>query len=486
MQLGVLYNNTDIDGVQAGADGTAKTWEECKASCAKSTPCNAFVFDNRSSCPEGACCWHKGLPLKPIWTPGRLAMLLRLPLQTPGWHGPIDGTYSDAQCPNVGCHTWKGINQSEVAKQLQALCDSKKGCTAFNVGGGGGCLRGCLPDRLIRYNVTGGGCCSYFRIGPPKEALKSDDSHADGSQEAAAKTQVLEWSGPDVKIADVNGSAVWTIDGKVQTPQYFKITLTQGYRPPPTGNRTQLDYELHLAAAAGLPVIAFELNFRNMSKWGRSEPGTDWAFDEGRPLDAATKSEFDYILAAVPHALLWPVIDAWLPGPANSNNHPDYAVPGLENLVLRNLSGNPSVTDTFNFNVSPNEAYIMQAEAQLKGYMRLIDKLYPRKIFGVQVNNLETTEWFLPGAWDAQGSVHTFGTQYADYSNTTAIEFCGEVGCLPSPLERDTGAGSSNVFSSNRSAAFNYYLSARSARAFTRLARAAKNVSGGKAFVGSY
>ena len=207
---------------------------------------------------------------------------------------------------------------------------------------------------------------------------------------------------------------------------------------------------------------------------------------EGRPLDAATKSEFDYILAAVPHALLWPVIDAWLPGPANSNNHPDYAVPGLENLVLRNLSGNPSVTDTFNFNVSPNEAYIMQAEAQLKGFMRLIDKLYPRKIFGVQVNNLETTEWFLPGAWDAQGSVHTFGTQYADYSNTTAIEFCGEVGCLPSPLERDTGAGSSNVFSSNRSAAFNYYLSARSARAFTRLARAAKNVSGGKAFVGSY
>ena len=171
MQVGMLYNNTDIDGVQAGADDTAKTWEECKASCAKSTPCNAFVFDNRSSCP-GACCWHKGLPLKPVYSVGRLAMLLRLPQQTPGWHGPLHGTYADIQCPNVGCHAWKGINQSEATKQLEALCDSQKGCTAFNLGGGGGCLRACLPDQLIRYNVTGGGCCSYFRIGPPKQVME--------------------------------------------------------------------------------------------------------------------------------------------------------------------------------------------------------------------------------------------------------------------------------------------------------------------------
>jgi hypothetical protein len=125
-------------------------------------------------------------------------------------------------------------------------------------------------------------------------------------------------------------------------------------------------------------------------KFGRSEPGTDWAFDEDHPLDAATKAEFDYILAAVPHALLWPVIDAWLPGPANN---PKFAVSGLENIVLRNLSGAPSATDTPNFNVSPNEAYLAHAEAQLKGFMRLIDKLYPKKIFGVQVNNLQTTVW---------------------------------------------------------------------------------------------
>ena len=94
-------------------------------------------------------------------------MLVRLPPESPGWHGPIHGTYSDSQCPNIGCHSWKGINQSDVATQLKAVCDGTKGCTAFNVGGGGGCLRACLSDRLIRYNISGGGCCSYFRIGPP-------------------------------------------------------------------------------------------------------------------------------------------------------------------------------------------------------------------------------------------------------------------------------------------------------------------------------
>ena len=213
MQLGVLYNNTAIDGVRAGADGTAKTSEECNASCAKSTPCNAFVFDNRSSCPEGACCWHKGLPLKPTWAPGKLAMLVRLPPETPGWHGPIYGTYSDNQCPNVGCHSWKGINQSEVTRQLEALCDSKKGCTAFNLGGGGGCLRGCLPDRLIRYNVTGGGCCSFFRItGPPK--LKSDDvvgtrrvsgtsNGGDSSGTVSSKDDVIAPKFRNQKVCDV-------------------------------------------------------------------------------------------------------------------------------------------------------------------------------------------------------------------------------------------------------------------------------------------
>jgi len=57
MQVGVMENNTDIDGVRAGSDAAAKSWQECKASCMKAAGCAAFVYDNRTSCPEGACCW---------------------------------------------------------------------------------------------------------------------------------------------------------------------------------------------------------------------------------------------------------------------------------------------------------------------------------------------------------------------------------------------------------------------------------------------
>ena len=52
MQVGELEVNTDIDGVRAGSDAAPKSWKECKASCAKATGCDAFVFDNRTVCTE--------------------------------------------------------------------------------------------------------------------------------------------------------------------------------------------------------------------------------------------------------------------------------------------------------------------------------------------------------------------------------------------------------------------------------------------------
>ena len=177
MQLGVLYNNTDVDGNRLGSDGASKTWEECKVSCIKATGCDAFVLDNRSSCPEGACCWHKGLPLKPVFSLGRLAMLVRLPPETPGWHGPVHATYFDDVCPDVGCHTFKNSSVVAAAKKLvEALCDETKGCNAFNAdASSGGCLRACQASAIIRQNGTGGGCCSYFRIGPQTRTVKTDD-----------------------------------------------------------------------------------------------------------------------------------------------------------------------------------------------------------------------------------------------------------------------------------------------------------------------
>jgi hypothetical protein len=265
MQVGILYNNTDIDGVQAGSGGTSKTWEECKASCTKNTHCNAFVFDNRSNCPESECCWHKGLPLKPVYSVGRLAMLVRLPPATSGWHGPIYGTYSDAQCPNVGCHSWKGANQSAVMTNLEALCDGEKGCTAFNVGGGGGCLRACLPDRLIRYNISGGGCCSYFRIGPPKQILKSDDAHARHSSGVLVEfwgsvTVELVVQGPIVTDRDIVFCTGMDID-RAAPGHKLKTDDTQSYDETLQGPPLRF----HIGAAAGPGLDA-----RNWANWSQA------------------------------------------------------------------------------------------------------------------------------------------------------------------------------------------------------------------------
>ena len=78
MKVGTLYKDTDIDGDNRGHNATAKSWQECEAACTRSTVgCVAFTFDNRTTCPEGACCWLKGLFPKPVASPGRLSMLLK-------------------------------------------------------------------------------------------------------------------------------------------------------------------------------------------------------------------------------------------------------------------------------------------------------------------------------------------------------------------------------------------------------------------------
>jgi hypothetical protein len=81
--------------------------------------------------------------------------------------------------------------------------------------------------------------------------FKMDDTVYGGDGSPSAKYTagpVLQqlppvWSGPDVKIADVNGSAVWTFDGKIETPQYFKITLTQ-VRNMPSWSRSWANFSL--------------------------------------------------------------------------------------------------------------------------------------------------------------------------------------------------------------------------------------------------
>ena len=81
-----------------------------------------------------------------------------------GWYGPIDVTYGDKDCPNVGCHgPWKGVTGPETC---EGICDGQKGCNAMNFDEGGCCLRACAPGEQITGNTTGGGGLSYYQVGP--------------------------------------------------------------------------------------------------------------------------------------------------------------------------------------------------------------------------------------------------------------------------------------------------------------------------------
>lgn len=81
-----------------------------------------------------------------------------------GWNGPINAQYTDAQCPNVGCHgPWPGVTGPEPC---EAICNGVHGCNAMNFNGGGCCLRACAPGKLITHNTTKGGSTSYYRLGP--------------------------------------------------------------------------------------------------------------------------------------------------------------------------------------------------------------------------------------------------------------------------------------------------------------------------------
>jgi predicted GH43/DUF377 family glycosyl hydrolase len=84
MKPGVLCLNTDIFGDNVGHDKTSSHWEECRAACVNQKGCFAFTFDNRTSCPEGACCWFKGPAPQPQSSPGRLSMLLPKALTAEG------------------------------------------------------------------------------------------------------------------------------------------------------------------------------------------------------------------------------------------------------------------------------------------------------------------------------------------------------------------------------------------------------------------
>ena len=64
----------------------AETWEACRAICAKTSGCTAFIFDTRGAaqCADGECCWlKKCAPCRTEPAPLHVAMALHEPVAPP-------------------------------------------------------------------------------------------------------------------------------------------------------------------------------------------------------------------------------------------------------------------------------------------------------------------------------------------------------------------------------------------------------------------
>ena len=137
----------------------------------------------------------------------------------------------------------------------------------------------------------------------------------------------------------------------------------------------------------------------------------------------------------------------------------------------------------------PSAAWAAEAAAKVQALMCYLDHRFPGKILGLQLDGLETGEWFGEGM-GAHGETNMF----SDYSESARAEFCNDThspaGCeLPSAALRDVPTIGNSLLAGNgptSAPAFSYWLSHRTVKALATLARAAKAVSGGKAFTGFY
>ena len=130
---------------------------------------------------------------------------------------------------------------------------------------------------------------------------------------------------------------------------------------------------------------------------------------------------------------------------------------------------------------SPSGDWAAAAARKVQALLCYLDRRFPGKIFGLQLNGMETGEWFGAGM-GGHGDAGFFG----DYSNATRREWGAApptAGLRDAPTIGNTlvsGAGPAGV------PAFNHWFAKRTVRAFATLARAAKQVSGGNVFTAFY
>jgi hypothetical protein len=293
---------------------------------------------------------------------------------------------------------------------------------------------------------------------------------------AALPPSCPSWSGPRVSVGSAHGFPRLQINGVDTMATWFKVGQNDNFANL-TDNRRAL-FEIRQAERAGVPIIGFGLD-RKVHGSSSYEGGTDWLFDEDHPLDARTANRFDAVIAAAPSALLLPTVYPYFDSHTDGRSCTDPTT-ACEHTLLRDASN--ASRSRRGFSNSPSPSWVGNVSVRLRNLMCYLDRRYPGKILGVQLNGMETGEWFQEGMGG-----HSDPTYYGDYSNATHEEYCaGSASCrLPSPAERNASA-LGNTLASPEAAAFNLFLSNRTARALATLARVAKAASGGHAFVGFY
>lgn len=73
----------------------------------------------------------------------------------PPWTGPFPGIYTDADCPDLGCHPGASVTRCE------AMCNLMDSCNAFNIDDRGCCLRSCAAQNLTDPRGSQMGTSSY-------------------------------------------------------------------------------------------------------------------------------------------------------------------------------------------------------------------------------------------------------------------------------------------------------------------------------------
>lgn len=202
------------------------------------------------------------------------------------------------------------------------------------------------------------------------------------------------------------------------------------------------------------------------------------------PVSAGTQQLMALVRVHHPEAVVlvrW-LIESW----------EDIEAFGMREQDVRNVSS--YYTTGMN---SPSAAWATSAAANFSNAIHGLDNAFPGMIAGVQLEGLETGEWFLPPAGPGHDNHDDVpGLFVGDYSAEIGREFCaaesngagGECTVPPTAAERDTATLGNALLQwghraapSARATRFNQFLSRRVASAISTMAAAVKRETGNAA-----